>query len=353
LSRQIETDILNFSQKGKSDSGALKELLRKWRTKGLSPSDANIIGHFLFSISAIDDLIFFSVESIEKDEPVSWFYLGKALKIIEPNLNAPIYIALKGYISDYRKLDEFTSSDLFDSLYPHEGEVKLSQIQAKIQIKERHRQTLLDQIRLFNQSRNFNIEKQAIQKFIKFYPKDKTGREHLQRFETEEVQRFYQRYRNERQRQWRPLPSAFSSDEESWLESHFKSFSQHIKSTSSEKNESFELLGYAYFFIFAEDFLRALKLVEIMPSSESRDWLHLDLLIFNNKFAEALAYFKYLDQFYSQSPSYFPAKVYYTAQCFWGLGDRRKAIELMDSLFQVKPDYRLTSSLLKDWRSEP
>lgn len=352
MSRQIETDIFNFIQLEEHPPNSLRKILLRWRSNGFSLSDANIIGHFLYSMDALNELILFTIQSLEKDEPVSWYWLGKALKTIEPNTSARIYEALKSYISDQRKLDEFTSCELFDLLFPKEKEIKLAQVQAKVQLKERHRQTLLDQIRLFNQTRNYIIEKQAIQKFIRFFPNDKVGKDLLRINETEDLQRFYQRFKNEKKNNSKLYVETFSRDDLELLKIIREQLKRKISVDINSSSQGDDLIGYIYFFIFIEDFSSALNLIVLIPPSESRDWLHLDLLIYNNKLVDALAYFKYLDKFYSQSASYFAAKIYYTAQCYWGLGEQKKAVELMETLFQVRPDYRLTSFLLKDWKAE-
>lgn len=350
MSKQIETDIFNFMSKMNSASACVNSFLPFWRARGLTPSDVNIICNFLFSNGAYKEVLHFNLECLEKDEPVSWFYLGKALKFLVPNIKNPVYEALKNYISDNRKLDEFTVSDLFDTLYPFEGDIKLSQIQRKIQVKERHRQTLLDQIRVFNQSRNFSIEKQTIQKFMKFFPNDKQGKELLKRFETEDLQRFFQRYKNERRSVQTLSIETFTDDEKQCLQKYFEQVLLAFETDSFYKHS--DINGYIYFFLFLEDYSHALQLIPYMEETSVRDWLHLDLLILNHKYAETLSYMKELELKHQEDPAFYTAKVYYVAQCFWGLGDRRKAIELMENLIQIKPDYRLASSILKDWRLE-
>jgi hypothetical protein len=350
LSRQIETDIFNSMSKQASVSNCLKTYLPFWRARGLSITDVNMICHFLHSNGAFKELLAFSAENLEREEPVSWFYLTKTLFKFEANLKAPIYEALRNFIVDNRKLDEFTVSDLFDYFFPLEGEIKLNQVQLKLQAKERHRQTLLDQIRVFNQSRNYNIEKQTIQKFARLFPNDPQGKELQRRFETEDLQRFFLRYKNERQNSKRHSIDYFSDEEKGLLNKLFEQ-AQWACQKDAILNPD-ETAGYIYFFIFLEDFAHAHLLLPYMPEGQTKAWLQLELLLLNHKFAEGLAFLTELDGRFQNNPSFYPIKVYYVAQCFWGLGDRKKAIELMENLSQIKPDYRLASSLLKDWRSE-
>lgn len=285
---------------------------------------------------------------------MSWFYLGKALQTLEPNKGHPIYQTIKAYITENRKFDEFCPSELFDFLFPSEGDVKLNQIQARIKIKERHRQTLLDQVRVFNQSRNFEIEKQAIDKFCKFFPNDKIGVELRNNFENEELQRFFKRYNNERKAIRSSSIKAFDEKEQAILNSYFQ---QILKTISLHGQQDGPLTpkdqnGFVYFFIFLEDHAHALQLWPTMEKSLAKDWLYLDLLMNNKKFVDALAYFSFLDEHYGLDANYYTSKIYYVAQCYWGLGEKRKAIELMENLTKIKPDYRLAASILRDWRAE-
>lgn len=323
--------------------GCLKTYLPFWRARGFSPTDVNIICHFLFSCGSYKEILRFSIECIEKDDPVSWFYLTRVLKTVEPHIRAPVFELIKEYINDHRKWDEFSTSELFEVLFPNETEVKYQLLQRRVQIKERHRQTLLDQIRVFNHSRNFNIEKQSILKFIKFFPQDKLGKEMLERYELEDLQRFFLRYQNERRQVEKPSTAAFSIEEISLLEKYY----QQAFSLPGDDVESF-----VYFFLFLEDYAHALELVIKMPNSLAKNWLHLELLLLNKKFASALAYLHdELEPLYSKDATFYSAKIYYVARCLWGLDDHRKAIDLMSQLLQILPDYKMASILLKEWKS--
>lgn len=344
LSKQIETDIFNYMSKSGSAVGCMKTYLPYWKARGLSQTDVYIISHFLFSSGAYKEIIRFSLECLEKDDPVSWYYLGKVLRLVEPNLKSSIFQRLRDYIEDHRKWDEFSSSDLFDTLFPHETEIKFQQLQRRVQIKERHRQTLLDQIRVFNQSRNYNIEKQSILKFIKFFPNDKLGQEMLDRYQLEDLQRFFQRYQNEKRLEEKINPNVFTNEENELLNQYYE---------NAKNKEPVLLESFIYFFIFLEDYPHALELVHKMNSSASKDWLQLELMILNRKFAAALAYIHdVMDLSYNDHSFYYSAKTYYVAQCLWGLGEHRKAIELMNNLINVHPEYRLASSFLKEWKLE-
>lgn len=322
----------------------MKTYLPYWKARGLSQTDVNIIAHFLFSSGAYKEIIRFSLDCLEKDDPVCWLFLGKVLLLLEPNMKSTIYETLKDYIEDNRKWDEFSTSELFETLFPLETDIKFQQLQRRIQIKERHRQTLLDQIRVFHQSRNYNIEKQSIQKFTKFFPNDKLGQEMLDRYQLEDLQRFFQRYQNEKQKETKNKTPDFTPAEQQKLNQYFE---------YALKQPAPALQSYIYFFIFVEDYAHALELVLKNSSSLSNDWLRLDLLLLNRKFATALAYMhEELEPTYQAEASFYSAKIYYVSQCFWGLGEQRKALELMKHLVEVHPDYRLASSFLKEWKSE-
>lgn len=322
----------------------MKTYLPFWKARGLSQTDVNMIAHFLFSSGAYKEIIRFSLDCLEKDDPVCWLFLGKVLLLLEPNMKSAIYETLKNYIEDHRKWDEFSTSEIFDALFPHETEIKFQQLQRRIQIKERHRQTLLDQIRVFHQSRNYNIEKQSIHKFIKFFPNDKLGQEMLDRYQLEDLQRFFQRYQTEKQNEAKNKSPVFTPKEQSLLSQYFH---------HAFEQEASNILSFIYFFIFIEDYVHALDLMVKCPPSRGKNWLHLELLILNRKYATALAYiYEELEPVYQAESSFYSAKIYYVSQCFWGLGENRKALELMKHLATVHPDYRLASSFLKEWNSD-
>lgn len=353
MSRQIETDIFKFMSKSPSVSLCLEVHLPFWRSRGLNATDTNIISHFLFSTGSMAELLQFTADCIERDEPVSWFYVSRVIKMLEPDTQAPLYSILKNYILDQNKRDEFSAGELFDELFPFDGFIKEQQIQAKIQLKERHRQTLLDQIKKFNQSRNFVIEKQTIQKFLKLFPKDPAGAELQKRFQDEDIQRFFQSYLHQKHYAPPKAPVLFSKSEEEYLEGVLKEFITVAEEEySPAEKENGHCDGLLYFFLFLGDYKRSLRLIPSMAPSPSRDWLQLDLLILAKKFAEALSFLGELEDRLSLHPDFYFAKIYAIAQCHWGLGDKLNALKLMQDLLQINPEYRLSASLVKDWKSQ-
>lgn len=86
-------------------------------------------------------------------------------------------------------------------------------------------------------------------------------------------------------------------------------------------------------------------------SSES-DWLECELLLELGRHAELLSALYTIEQRLAHDSETFFKTAYLRAQAFWGLGQKEKAIETMESLLASKPDFRAGHTLLLLWSGE-
>lgn len=335
-----------------SDSAAecVKQLSPFWKSRGLTNSEVHTIGHFLLANGEIQGLLQFCLESIDRDEYVCWDHFTKALQLLIPDLTHPLYEHLKNYVQDQRKLDDFLFSPLFHTLFPTESDIKFQNLQQKIKGKERMKQSLFEQVKIHRQNKNPELEKKSLEKFLKHFPKDDEGLQRLKEMETEELQSFFIKYRTLYPSRTFLDFEEFSLEERQSLHEIYEQFVKKIEKTKGIGQK--DLISFSYFFIFLNDYEHAIALVQLLSPGPTKDWLHLELLLRHNKFAECLSLINEMEPQHKKNPDYYATKVYFVAQCFWGLGEAEKAIELMENLIHVKPDYRLSSSLLKRWKED-
>ncbi len=95
----------------------------------------------------------------------------------------------------------------------------------------------------------------------------------------------------------------------------------------------------------------SLNMIESMaePTVEG-SWLKCDLLHELGRYAELLAFLYTIENSFTEDPETFFKTTYLRAQAFWGLGQKEKAIETMESLLTTKPQYRAGQTLLTLWR---
>ena len=83
-----------------------------------------------------------------------------------------------------------------------------------------------------------------------------------------------------------------------------------------------------------------------MTDSIERDWLLVQTLIIKRRFVEVLTLLQKIEISYSSDPETPFAANYYRAQAMIGLGQKEQAIVILQSLLNVRPNYRSTKSIL-------
>jgi hypothetical protein len=88
------------------------------------------------------------------------------------------------------------------------------------------------------------------------------------------------------------------------------------------------------------------------PTSPSRDWLRIDLLLKARRYVDAMEELHQIESRYSSDPDTILAAIYYRAQALWGLGEKFQAIEILESLCASQSDYRSASAILAEMRED-
>lgn len=95
--------------------------------------------------------------------------------------------------------------------------------------------------------------------------------------------------------------------------------------------------------------INALRILINSPERLDSDWLRSELLLQSQLNIECLEYLLTLENRYAENPETAFAVTYMRAQALWQLGQHHAAIELLQTLLQVRPNYRSASSLLTEW----
>ena len=101
---------------------------------------------------------------------------------------------------------------------------------------------------------------------------------------------------------------------------------------------------------FMEDWVTALRLVNMAQASSKRDWLELEILIKLKRFVDVLQGLQVIEMRWAHDGETFFATAYIRAQALFGLGQKEKAIEVLESLLASRPLYRQGVELLHMWR---
>jgi len=84
--------------------------------------------------------------------------------------------------------------------------------------------------------------------------------------------------------------------------------------------------------------------------SESAIWLRLEALMRARRYIEVLGVLLDIETRFAHNPDATLAATYLRARCQWGLKRRFEAVDLLEGLVNIKPNYRDASSLLAVWK---
>ena len=115
------------------------------------------------------------------------------------------------------------------------------------------------------------------------------------------------------------------------------------------KNRPALAYSLCLFFYFIEAFPQALTILHLAPSSTQKDWLILDLLIECRRFVECLAAVDRVELAYADDPETTFGAAYIRARALHGLGQNSQALEILQSIVNVRPNYRSAKTLIHEW----
>lgn len=105
----------------------------------------------------------------------------------------------------------------------------------------------------------------------------------------------------------------------------------------------FSFIGYPYL---------AIQILKDHLDSMASQWLYLDLLLQSELYLDCLNFVDVMEEQYSEDPETVFALMYVRAKAYYGLGKKEKAKSILSDLLAVRPNYRLTHLLLKQWEAE-
>jgi hypothetical protein len=102
-------------------------------------------------------------------------------------------------------------------------------------------------------------------------------------------------------------------------------------------------------FYFIEAYTQALTILNLAPSSPERDWMTLDLLIECRRFVECLVSVDQVEIAHCHDPETTFGAAYIRARALHGLGQDAQAIEILQSIVNIRPNYRSARTLMHEW----
>lgn len=209
----------------------------------------------------------------------------------------------------------------------------------------KNKKKLLDHFFTFRSQQLYEPEKKLLHRLELMFPSDPEIRalilEHKKRYALDILQL---RLRTKRE-PLEVLSQSLGEEDQEWVRAAKES---HLKLGRDNPDLKKDLLVSALLLDLPNT---AYELLEQIPATEDLTWLALEVLLAAGRYAELLDALGPVEVEKSSEAETFFATAYFRAQALYGLGQKQKAIEVMEGLIASRPDYRSADTLLNLWRT--
>lgn len=204
------------------------------------------------------------------------------------------------------------------------------------------RDLLFEELNTWKSQRLREQEQKVLQRLRKKFPKDPDIQREWNSFrENQAFETLHERLRDRRNR----TPTLKFEDEITELPPLWREELQQ----KAEQDPSL-FYDFALMCCFCEDWVWALHMINQADPSQARDWLELEILLKLKRYVDVLQALVVIETRWAGEAETFFATAYIRAQAFYGLGQKQKAFEVLESLLASRPLYRQGVELLNLWR---
>lgn len=343
MANRIERKIHRLLTVGKTSQSIFDELTVDLFQKKITIEERSSIFNFAMNSGLYQQLLSNFVETFHEKAPVPW---GQYIELLDHLKVSPNREVIESVIKGARRqknLDSLACIVSWDRYDKRFAEVR-SEIEKKR--KEDHdnkKQVMIEKIEFYRSQRMVEEEKRALKVLLKMFPNDPTIQEEHERF----------------QRQWAREVIAQNSrvHHEIRLVERARPSKEELQIVKCIVDEMLRLVGknnkQAYNFAIALKTMghpeSALKVLDFADDVWEVEWLRIDLLIDGGRFIDCLNAVHDLEVRHAHDPESTFAATYARARALNGLGQSGPAIDLLQSIVSVRPNYRSAYSLMAEW----
>jgi tetratricopeptide (TPR) repeat protein len=328
--------------------------LLRWRHIEPSFKDLEAFSIFMIQGGLNASLVKFLAEiASNQNQKIPWGHFVESLYYATPAIPEKLKRAIIDGASEQKSVDHLTRShmlDHFDESLVIARQSKMSKIKALLEEKKRK---LLEEVDLLRSQGLESEEEKLIAKLRLMYPKD----EIILALEAKSRERkAFGLVIDRREREKRRIANLYNSekinpDTRNALDLISKSMMANLKNSDGEHREELQQ-DFAIAQLMWENYDAALSFLDNEKLSLANFWLRQELLIASRNFSLALDELDRVEKQINTDPEVTFAAIYLRAQALWGLGEKNKALKMMEELIGLRPDYRSAIHLRDYWRGE-
>ena len=328
--------------KGTSSSA----FIRRWiGTKNKDPARILELCQFLYLSGQSQLIVKIALKQLKKKELVPWAFLMDTLSQQKIKLSKEQrLIFLKG-IKEQKQISTLLTWAKWDNLHPELKDLK-RQERKKINRNNNAEFIKLMEDLHFIQAQGILKKEEDILKNLKTnYPENPQVQELWLKFQEK-----WGRHIIQKKKKALIKKTLFPSPPTEKEKKEVQKIAQAIAKKLKHHSES--AYDMALFFAFLGYPLMALSMLKTPANSPKTTWLYLDLLLEGRLYIDSLQFADTLSAKTKADPEAVFALSYARARAYYGLGQKERARSILSQLQEVRPHYRLTTCLLKQWEKE-
>lgn len=225
-------------------------------------------------------------------------------------------------------------------------EVRDKQRMAFLQKILKLKQELISSARIAQSEQLIDQHVHYMNELKKISPKEYNVSSLISEREKQRAQKIINRLNKRRQQRSVPRPQLLSDEELLLIERLEKQAQNFLESQSALATD------FAYLFRTLGGSRQAIGFILQHPQEEKKDWQLLDYLFSGKQYLSLLEHCNKLKNKYSQYPNALFSISYAEAVAFWELGEKEKAIYLMGQISTMRPNFKLATETLAQWKEE-
>ena len=317
----------------------------EWLQGGFSKLDKKSAALYLARSKAIKLLFDLTLKDFAAGRDLCWAALIEAFQDLDRTPAASTWKALVEGATAHKKLDELVSSLGLDSAYLAVQQLRETLQPARFQAIEKRRQEDFEKLTSLRRDRLIENEKKLLQSMRRKYPSEQSLL--LRWNEIREIEARAQIDKSKARS--RRLKGPVQLDDAVEVTPMPPELVERIKEVAIRSPDTaYDLAVSAMMMGDPETALQILECQETLSIAAA--WVRFECLMQLRRFLECLGEVKALEVQVTSDPEAIYGCSYYRARSLWGLGEKLKAIEELEMIVKLRPDYRSAHSLLIQWK---
>lgn len=345
----LELEIQSLLILHGSASGAAKALYEKYKTVPLKLEQAELISVFYLLANLPASLVDFIIEQIKVGGELPWAHFVQALQKTNTPIDEELWTALINGAAEQKALWHLAKHPTALATHPELTDAKDL---AKKFLQEkalRQKNELLAQIETLRSQEMDEAEGVLLQRVLKMFPRDTQIQEQFDEYRSRKALQLLEKKNSnpETSFDYSETPDPLDAESIEILQNIQRSMLRVLRS-NKPVNEILQQ-DFAIAHLMWDNPEGALALTDEAKNWGAM-WLHLEAELKAKRYLDLIQNLIEIEKNAANNPDATLSIQYLRAKALWGLGRRYEAIELLDGLAAINPQFLDVSSRLQLWK---